>query len=70
MAKRHGWVGTVSFLILAVLFIVGYAASTGEMPGILVAVKAGLAIGFLNLFVAGIIRAILTSGTPSPRPPR
>ncbi|MBI2899761.1 MAG: hypothetical protein HYY17_06225 [Planctomycetes bacterium] len=58
MNRKHGWIGTASFVALAALFLAGYATSTGELPGFLAAVKAGVVLWIMNLFVSGTLHAM------------
>jgi hypothetical protein len=48
-----GWVGSVTFLILGVITVIGYSATMGHGPDLAWCVKAG----FLVSIVSGIVSA-------------
>jgi len=54
-----GWIGTITAIGLALLFVIGYIAAEGETPNLLLCIKASPVIGFASLFLSAIVRAAI-----------
>lgn len=54
-----GWVGSVTFLILSVVTVIGYSATTGHGPDLAWSVKAGFLVSIVSGIISAGIRAAI-----------
>jgi len=57
--KRHRWVGFVSFVGSAFLFVLAYSAMEGRPPDLGVCAKASFVVVIFSALLSGVIRAAL-----------